>query len=26
VPGIALMLWLAASMVSVLPPVGRAMR
>ncbi|WP_189255816.1 hypothetical protein [Lentzea flava] len=26
VPGIALMLWLTASMVSVLPPVGRAMR
>ncbi|MDX8052683.1 hypothetical protein SK571_25140 [Lentzea sp. BCCO 10_0798] len=26
VPSIALMLWLAASMVSVLPPVGRAMR
>lgn len=26
VPGVALMLWLAASMVSVLPPVGRAMR
>ncbi|RAS65072.1 hypothetical protein C8D87_105567 [Lentzea atacamensis] len=26
VPGVALLLWLAASMVSVLPPVGRAMR
>jgi len=26
VPGIALMLWLAASMVSVIPPVGKAMR
>lgn len=26
VPGVALMLWLAASMVSVLPPVGKAMR
>ena len=26
VPGLALLLWLAASMVSVLPPVGRAMR
>ena len=26
VPGVALMLWLAASMVAVLPPVGKAMR
>ncbi|HEX8866119.1 MAG TPA: hypothetical protein VF821_10735 [Lentzea sp.] len=26
VPGIALLLWLAASMVSVIPPVGKAMR
>jgi hypothetical protein len=26
VPGVALMLWLAATMVSVVPPVGRAMR
>ena len=26
VPGVALMLWLAATMVSVIPPVGRAMR
>jgi hypothetical protein len=26
VPGVALMLWLAATMVSVLPPVGKAMR
>lgn len=26
VPGLALMLWLAASMVSVIPPVGKAMR
>jgi hypothetical protein len=26
VPGIALLLWLAASMISVIPPVGKAMR
>jgi hypothetical protein len=26
VPGVALLLWLAASMVSVIPPVGKAMR
>lgn len=26
VPGVALMLWLAATMVSVIPPVGQAMR